>query len=202
MKLNLFFSYSQEDFPDAEWVYPNMAIISQGIFGEIKISKKVNYAIKTKHQTCSEIPFNTCRMVQFYENVVKQFDCKSYMVTDGPFLKDDSYKMKDFCNVSTQLEIAKMKHNFTPKKCHQVCKRVIYNSDHELNNKTPNSPHKGTRLWLTYSNPFVEVATQKLAYSFHNLFGEVGGVLGLTLGLSGFSVITIIFDLLKKYLMF
>ena len=196
------FLHSQEDFPDAEWVYPNMAILSQGIFGEIHISKKVHKNIKTRHQTCSQRPLNTCRMVQFYQKVVKQFDCKSYMVTDGPFLKDDSYKMKDFCNVSVQQEIAKMRHNFTTKNCHQVCKRVIYNSDHEMTNKTPNSPHKGTRLRLAYSNPFVEVATQRLAYSFHNLFGEVGGVLGLTLGLSGFSAITIIFDLLKKYLLF
>ena len=191
--------HSREDFPDAEWIYPNMAIVPRGIFGEININKKVGYQIQTKHQTCSKVPFNTCKMAAFYEAVLRPFNCKSFMVTEGPFLKNPSYKMQEFCNVSTQLDIAQKRDHFTAKNCHQACKTVIYNANQQMTKKTPDSPHKGTRLRLAYSNPFVEVRTQRFAYNFHNLVGEVGGVLGLTLGLSGFSAISIIFDFLKQY---
>ena len=193
-----FLIHSKYDLPDAEWIYPNMAFVTVGKYGEIIISKKVGHSIETRNQICSDYPFNTCKLLEFYKTIKNQFDCKSYFITESPFL-DSDYATKSICNKTVQREIAKLKFAFTTKRCHQACEKVFYESGGQMTEKLPYAPHNGTRFSLSYSNPFVEVHSQRIAYTFHNLFGEIGGTLGITLGLSGFSIISIATELLKKH---
>ena len=60
---------------------------------------------------------------------------------------------------------------------------------------------KGTIIQLKIDNPMVEYHIEELSYDLQSLVGEIGGTLGLTIGLSFLSISEWIADIIKKFLL-
>ena len=54
-----------------------------------------------------------------------------------------------------------------------------------------------SELYVRYGDPIVEYNTDAISYDLQSLIGEVGGTLGLTIGLSGYSFVALIIGILR-----
>ena len=72
----------------------------------------------------------------------------------------------------------------------QACNQTRYTLDFTTSGWTDisNVPSKA-KLRIVYSNPIVEYNTDSISYDLQSLIGEIGGTLGLTIGLSFFSLV-------------
>ena len=72
----------------------------------------------------------------------------------------------------------------------QACNQTRYSLDFTTSGWTDisNVPSKA-KLRIAFTNPIVEYNTDSISYDFQSLIGEVGGTLGLTIGLSFFSFV-------------
>ena len=98
-------------------------------------------------------------------------------------------KLHDLIKASEQL------YENTESECanYLPCKRSIYQ---DLLEKEPMSDDRKSKLTIRYSSPYIQVIKDSWSYDMQNFIGEVGGTLGLLLGLSFASV----FDLLEHLL--
>jgi hypothetical protein len=55
-----------------------------------------------------------------------------------------------------------------------------------------------TVIKVQYLDPIVEYNIDSINYDLQSMIGEVGGTLGLTLGLSGLSLVQMVFYLIRK----
>ena len=60
---------------------------------------------------------------------------------------------------------------------------------------------KGTDIGIEFYKPVVEYHIEEISYDFQSLIGEVGGTMGLTVGLSFLSIFEWVLDLLRNYKM-
>ena len=67
--------------------------------------------------------------------------------------------------------------------------------------KAANSKSRmGPKIIFFYHNPIIEHHFSYVSYDAQTLIGEIGGTLGLTLGLSGLTVIDVISSFLNRFL--
>ncbi len=53
----------------------------------------------------------------------------------------------------------------------------------------PDNTDSDTQVDILFTDPIVEYNINSISYDGQSLIGEIGGTLGLTLGLSGFSLV-------------
>ena len=58
---------------------------------------------------------------------------------------------------------------------------------------------KGTDIGIEFYKPVVEYHIEEISYDFQSLIGEVGGTMGLTVGLSFLSIFEWFLEHFKKY---
>ena len=56
---------------------------------------------------------------------------------------------------------------------------------------------KKPNLMIEYKDPMVQYSTDYISYDILSLIGEVGGTLGLTIGLSFFNISELVIDFIK-----
>ena len=79
------------------------------------------------------------------------------------------------------------------------CKRSIYNTKMEIMNENdPANPTHRAHVRIQFESPLVQNINDSYAYDSQSLVGEVGGTLGLFLGLSTYSFVEIITYLVEK----
>ena len=79
------------------------------------------------------------------------------------------------------------------------CNHPIYNTRTELTKSTTVSDEKAT-LYIQLDSPVVQNVIDSYAYDSQSLVGEVGGTLGLFLGLSTYSLVEFITYFMEKFL--
>ena len=76
------------------------------------------------------------------------------------------------------------------------CDRIVFEDVIEASPKTLKDDR--SRVTIQYVNPYIQVIKDSHSYDMQSLIGEVGGTLGLLLGLSFISI----FDLFEQFLNF
>jgi hypothetical protein len=59
--------------------------------------------------------------------------------------------------------------------------------------------YNDTLIWVAFANPEVEHQHTYISYNLISLLGEVGGILGLTLGASTLTLLELFFQNLRYY---
>ena len=75
----------------------------------------------------------------------------------------------------------------------QTCENVKFASSYKVEETWI---EKKTLIYVVFESPEVEYHTTYISYGFYSLVGEIGGILGLTLGASAFTMS----DFLLKHL--
>ena len=140
-----------------------------------------------------------------FRHFASQFDCKIISNSDGLFLRDLNPEEISYCNETIHKIFAKQYMDLlriVKKKCPgiQSCHRAKYNFELKESYRK-NQNH--TTLKIMMFDPIIEYSIDFISYDFQSLVGEIGGTLGLTIGLSFFSfaewVIGIIHYFTKRF---
>ena len=108
----------------------------------------------------------------------------------------------DYCNILLHLHFRKhfdQLYNDNLAFCPSIqsCTHIDYILSVSSNiNIGSNNP---STIGIEFCKPVVEYHIEEVSYDLQSLIGEVGGTMGLTVGLSFLSIIEWILDLIKQY---
>ena len=158
---------------------------------QIKFKQKVIKQINTKNTNCGGDIITRCKEKILHQELNEHFKCEMTFLNHG-CNTECPFNLK-ICNKSVTIEMLKKWYsldsfclNFT-----KPCQRTEYISQFiEFKYKKP-------QIYLSLSNQDVEHNICRISYTLSNLFGDIGGLLGLTLGYSGLSLAKIISKYIK-----
>ena len=160
------------------------------------IRKKINRRESTRKVPCEKHEYRTCQSIEKTKAIFFFFFCHIPILYAGEHL--DNFITKDMSNCSYDLTLEAL-HFYLNRKDNcsttQTCESVRFTSSYKtektwLENKTV--------VYVVFENPEVEYHHSHISYDLVNLIGELGGVLGLTLGASAFTL----FESLFKHVAF
>ena len=107
----------------------------------------------------------------------------------------------NYCNISLHVHFHKhfeKMYNDNLNECPSVqsCTHIDYKLTVSAN---LNLGSKQSVIGIEFYKPVVKYYIEEISYDFQSLIGEVGGTMGLTVGLSFLSIVEWILDLFKKY---
>ena len=180
-------------------IYPVLGFDSKNMFFKIFLTKKILNSVSTRNDRCEALPQITCLMRLMYQEILARYGCESYYVTNGTYLNDLKKPNVTFCNKSEHQDIRKnLYESGYFAQLHHSCTKACIQSMYSMLPQTFMHPNSNSTVEIVYGDPNVEVNKHTISYEIQSLIGEVGGTLGLTLGLSGFSISAIMLSFLRK----
>lgn len=170
--------HSKYDASDAFNLYQ---IHNEGSGQYIYLTKKIISRESTQVSPCEKFSEETCREVKGNQNVALKLNCKVQFLYSGKYLNEliDGYRDLPFCPKALMLRALEI-YNDTYEECKhsRPCEKHKFKSTEEW--------EEGALNWLvvSYSDLEVEHHISTINYDLQSLIGEVGGVLGMFLGLS------------------
>ena len=77
----------------------------------------------------------------------------------------------------------------------ETCTKIRYHTIHKpVNQESKNESKNTSSIFVAFGNPEVEYRNTYISYDLLSLIGELGGILGLTLGASGMALIDLMFQ--------
>ena len=166
----------------------------------ISIKKRIKKSISTKSHPCSKFPRRTCQGKVFYRKIIENFQCRLNFALDGLHLKserNDNARLP-ICTRNQALDIYRQvfQNSTLRHQCPKVqaCSQISYS----LNLMQYDRVDNRSKITMTFQDPIVESTIESISYDLQSLISEVGGVLGLTLGLSGVSLTKLLSFVINK----
>ena len=181
----LIFLHTRYDFPD---VFQLNGENELSISNETKLSfwidvkKRVSKRESTRKTPCNPYEYTTCINVEDNKLILERFDCHVPALYYGHHLDDLIPKEILKCSNEVTREAFDLILNKTSNCTRSpTCKMTRFTS----NIKAKETYVKNTDLvWIAFANPEVASYNTYISYDLLSLIGEVGGILGLTLGAS------------------
>ena len=156
--------------------------------------KKVSNREFTKDIPCSQYDQETCKSIEDNKWILNMFSCRMPIFYQGCHLDHLFSKETTICNnslIEKALDVTKEKRCESARS--QTCEKIEYVASLKVMQTWRENK---TVVYVTFETPQVEYQHTYINYDLLNLIGEVGGILGLTLGASGISL----FDSILQYL--
>ena len=171
---------------------------------ELKIKKTIIETLPTKKYKCVRNHFETCLLNSIHGKTIRDYNCSI------PFI-DKNSKFQT-CSREVVLNVSRTIKNFVSRQNHdenkdkfgecefgKPCTDMIYSIADK--DQLPNNNSKlEAQITIKYENMLVEIIRDSYSYPFISLFAEVGGVLGMLLGLSIYGIFESCFSQLKRCL--
>ena len=185
--------HSKNDFPDAQII--TGVVISNQTFHAHRLTtrKKVSNRESTRTILCTEYDQRTCRNIEDNKLILSKLDCRLPILYQGHHLDHLFTEEIPGCNnsiIEKAVDLLMSKRSKCPRS--QACHKREYTTKHEFE---PIYIENKTVVLVRFDTPQVEYQNTYISYGLISLIGEVGGILGLTLGVSGLTM----FDSLLKY---
>ena len=150
---------------------------------EVLMQKKINKKESTRKSPCVEYEYNACQSIENNELIFEKFNCNIPILYSGQHLDNFIQKGASNCSYRVMLEALDfiMKKKDTNCFMAQTCKNTRFPSKEKaagtwLENKT--------LIYIAFENPEVEFRHSYISYDLLSMIGEIGGLIGLTLGAS------------------
>ena len=186
--------HNEHDFQDAQVLYDTERFKSWKANRSYKLSKNVVMAFSTKKKPCQKYAKKTCVLRYIHKEYIQRFNCSLIFIKDGLDVEFEG----DYCNASIHQHFkenhGKMyQDNLKFCKSTQACKHINY----FVSGRTATTKGAG-KIFVVFHKALVEYFIEDLSYDLQSLIGEVGGTMGLTIGLSFLSIFEWALDHAKK----
>ena len=193
--------HTKDDLPDALLLngFQNMKFLNATRQEHrMDLKKKMNRRESTRRVPCVQYEYNTCQSIEDNQLILEKFNCHIPILYSGQHL--DNLIPKDMLNCSQEaikegLELILKKE--TKCKQTQTCEMTRFTSTYTIEKN--NWVGSNTMIWISFANPEVEDHHTYVSYDLISLIGEIGGILGLTLGASTLTLFELLFQHLHYY---
>ena len=159
------------------------------------VRKRVIQSIPTSKTPCNQYTRRTCLRRILFQHYNSKYGCKIVFNSNAQYLKDFNPQQIPYCNVSIHFEFEEgfsKIMEYAKEKCPgiQSCMQTRYSFDLREQNITLTGikgRNKNTTIKIALRDPIVQYNIDYVSYDLQSLIGEIGGTLGLTIGLSFFS---------------
>ena len=167
-----------KDLPDAYEIHPRKSIIN-GFRFWFRIKKKIVRGIHTEHSKCSRYSRKTCLEVYHQKRIEDKYRCDpTFLFNAGHLYNSNLTQCQNSETLQILQELLESQENVSDCLIPQACNQTKYTwSVEQFEANT-------TQVGIMYDDPVVEHHNAYYSYDIQSLLGEIGGTLGLTLGLS------------------
>ena len=160
----------------------------------VEFRKKIIKKETTRKAPCVENEYDTCQSIEDNRVIFERFNCSVSILYSGPHL--DNFTPKEAINCSHDVTLEALDF-ISSKESHcsmsQTCENVRFTTKYKVEDT---SWVKNRSLISTaLENPEVEFHNTYVSYDLQSLIGEIGGILGITLGASALTL----FEFLLNY---
>ena len=186
--------HSKNDLPDADLLNGLIRISNSNdnpMVHFINIGKKISRREPTRKIPCAQLEYKTCQNIEDNEMVLDKFNCRVPILYQGPHLDHIIPRNTPNCSDEVTKEVFDLVLS-KQSKCSriQTCEMTRFSSSY---NTAKSWIENKTVLYIAYKYPEVVYHNTYVSYDLISLIGEVGGILGLTLGASAMSLIESLF---------
>ena len=186
--------HTRSDLPDAyqlngHTILPFSDEIKQ--VHNVEFRKKISKKESTRKAPCVNHEYSTCQSIEDNRLIFERFHCSVPILYSGPHLDELTPKEASNCNYDVTLEaldfISSKKSNCSTS---QTCNNVRFTTKYKVQKtwlKNKNS------VYVVLGNPEVEYHHSYISYNLESFVGEIGGILGITLGASALTLFESLF---------
>ena len=187
--------HSKNDLPDADLLNGLIRMSNSNdtpLVHFINIGKKICRRAPTRKIPCTQLEYKTCQNIEDNQMVLDKFNCRVPILNQGPHLDRIIPPNAPNCSDEVTKEVFDLILS-KQSKCFrtQTCKMSRFSSSY---NTATSWIENKTLVYIAYKYPEVVYHNTYVSYDLLSLIGEVGGILGLTLGASGLSLIESLFQ--------
>ena len=191
--------HTRSDLPDAyqlngHTILPFSDEIKQ--VHNVEFRKKISKKESTRKAPCVKHEYSTCQSIEDNRLIFERFHCSVPILYSGPHLDDLTPKEATYCCYNVTLKaldfiLSKKTTCFRS----QTCDNVRFTLKHKvqetwLENKS--------MVFIVFENPEVEYHHSYISYDLLSLIGEIGGILGITLGASALTLFEFLFKFFNR----
>ena len=179
-----FMLHTRFDLPDASLLNGDLAVSSTEIKKAYKVElrKKKIKRDSTRRVPCGKYERYTCQSIEETESILERYNCSIPILYSGQHL--DHVIPKGVANCSNQVTVEVLDNILkTESNCARVptCESTRFTANLKVEKTWFGNK---TLVYVTFENPEVEYHYSYISYDLVSLIGEIGGILGITLGAS------------------
>ena len=157
------------------------------------IKKTILNSLPTKNYKCVKNHFLTCLVNTLAKEIKDKFNCSIPFFEKNSKTKVCSNKIiLDIIKI-IQFQVINSNGTYGPYIFGKPCQDMIYS----ITNRNIAYDKSHLETYIKYENSLIEIIEDAYSYPFISIFAELGGVLGMLLGLSFSGIFEIIIERLK-----
>ena len=185
--------HTRFDSPDAYFLNGYLSITKRIRKAHmVELRKKIFKRESTRKLPCTKYERRTCQSIKDNESILKRFHCSIPVLYSGQHLDDVIPKGTANCSSKVTLEaldfIMKKESNCT---ISQTCESTRFTKSYQVEETWVENK---ALISVAFENPEVEYHQSYISYDLISLIGEVGGILGITLGASALTFFEYLFQ--------
>ena len=154
---------------------------------KVEFRKKIMKKETTRKTPCVKNEYDTCQSIENNTVIFQRFNCSVPILYSGPHLEEFIPKEATNCSRDVTLEAL----DFTSSKeshCSMspTCENVRFTTKYKVEDTS--WVKNRSLIFVSLENPEVEFHNTYVSYDLQSLIGEIGGILGITLGASALTL--------------
>ena len=186
--------HTRFDLPDASLLN---GMVSLSFLNEtqnthmVEFQKKINKKESTRKSPCVKQEYSTCQSIEDNRVIFERFHCNVPILYSGHHL--DGLNPKEATNCSHDVTVEAL--DFLLRKetncsMEQTCENVRFTSKYKVR---PTWLENKSLVYIVLENPEVQYYNSYISYDLISFIGEIGGILGITLGASALTLFEFLF---------
>ena len=164
---------------------------------KVEFRKKISKKESTRKVPCVKHEYSTCQSIEDNKMIFERFHCRIPILYSGPHLDDLIPKEATNCSYDVTMEALDF---ISGKESHcsmSTCENVRFTTKYKVEDST--WVENRSLVFIALENPEVEFHNTYVSYNLQSLIGEIGGILGITLGASALTLFEFLFRRFPYY---
>ena len=188
--------HTRLDLPDAHQLNGALAISFLNAIEKVhkvECRKKISKKESTRKEPCVKHEYSSCQSIEDNRIIFEKFHCNIPIIYSGHHLDDLPLKEAANCSYDVTLEALDFILSKKDSNCSmsQTCENVRFSSKYKVEETWYENK---SVVYIIFESPEVEYFNTYISYDLISLIGEIGGILGITLGASALTLVDFIFD--------